>query len=516
MISIRTMVGKKPGAPTLLLAMAALLAAATMLVHADGSPAVERGRKIYREGAEGMVAVVSGTPVASSVLPCGSCHGADGRGRPEGGVKPSNLTWEDLTRDRSGSADGRRHPGYTEKQLRRAITMGLDPAGNALQAAMPRYRMSNQQMDDLIAYLKVLGGERDMGLSDSTIETGTLFGYRSGGDDVGAAMLETIRACFDEVNGRGGIYGRRIVLAAPSAADSTPERLRQFIARSAPFAMVGSIGAGVNDDPSTIAAERRTPLVGAVAAEPRRDAAEAGIFYLFPGLAGECGALVAHAIRHLDVDHARGVVLHDGAPLDSTLARALTDTAGGLGWKALVPFRVPDDPAGRDALLKELSRQDSLVLVMLLPPAVQADLLRRLPAGWRPRLLVPSSLWVLDPGTIPAALDGRIYISYPLWRATTAGAAEYDALRRKYRLGENWRSYRLAALASAKIYIEALMRSGRDLSRETLLARLRAMYRFDTGVIPPVTFGPNRSIGSTEVFIARVDLSRKKLDLVGD
>jgi hypothetical protein len=43
--------------------------------------------------------------------------------------------------------------------LRRAITDGVDPAGERLDPAMPRWSMSGEDMADLIAYLKTpVGG----------------------------------------------------------------------------------------------------------------------------------------------------------------------------------------------------------------------------------------------------------------------------------------------------------------------------------------------------------------------
>ena len=50
------------------------------------------------------------------------------------------------------------------------------------------------------------------------------------------------------------------------------------------------------------------------------------------------------------------------------------------------------------------------------------------------------------------------------------------------------------AVAAAQIVTEALKRSGRELSRETLVEALEGLYRFPT-VAGLMTFGPNRRIG---------------------
>ena len=66
------------------------------------------------------------------------------------------------------------------------------------------------------------------------------------------------------------------------------------------------------------------------------------------------------------------------------------------------------------------------------------------------------------------------------------------------------------AFASAKIFVEAAKDSGKQLTRNSLIASLETLRDFKTGVVPPVTFGPNRRIGATGSYIVGLDLSRKE------
>lgn len=124
----------------------------------------QRGRRIYVEGISPSGGVITalmsdaGVEVPASAVPCASCHGRDGKGRPEGSIAPTDITWANLTQPRGVThRSGREHPPYDARLLKRAIAMGLDPAGNALHAAMPRFRMSLEDMEDLVAYLQKLG-----------------------------------------------------------------------------------------------------------------------------------------------------------------------------------------------------------------------------------------------------------------------------------------------------------------------------------------------------------------------
>src|SRR6266550_2810296 len=138
-----------------------------------------RGKQIYIQGTsrsgKEILAYLgeSSLEVPGSAMPCANCHGLGGEGKPEGGVDPSNLTWESLTKPYGSTrADGRRHPAYTERGLELAITRGTDPAGNKLLNVMPRYQMTSGDLTDLIAYLKRLGKDRDPGVSENKIVIG--------------------------------------------------------------------------------------------------------------------------------------------------------------------------------------------------------------------------------------------------------------------------------------------------------------------------------------------------------
>lgn len=84
---------------------------------------------------------------------CGSCHGADGRGgtiRMMTGtaIETPDITYDELIED-----------GFTDATIRRAIREGLDEASKPLEDAMPRWQMSDADVDETIAYLKQLSAQ---------------------------------------------------------------------------------------------------------------------------------------------------------------------------------------------------------------------------------------------------------------------------------------------------------------------------------------------------------------------
>ncbi|MBI3016024.1 MAG: cytochrome c [Candidatus Tectomicrobia bacterium] len=91
---------------------------------------------------------------------CVACHGVEGRGGVPvmmGGAIPSDIRYEALTKEEHREDEKtREHPPYTDPLIKRAITEGIDPAGNPLDWTMPRWQMSPDDAEDLVAFLKTL------------------------------------------------------------------------------------------------------------------------------------------------------------------------------------------------------------------------------------------------------------------------------------------------------------------------------------------------------------------------
>ena len=73
----------------------------------------------------------------------------------------------------------------------------------------------------------------------------------------------------------------------------------------------------------------------------------------------------------------------------------------------------------------------------------------------------------------------------------------------------------LAVLAAAKVLEEGLRRCGRDVSRARLVEELERLEEFATGYSRPLTFGPNRRIGSSGAYILAADLAAQRLRPIG-
>jgi hypothetical protein len=162
-----------------LIVLLALVLAPSLATAGQPAEAAVRGKRIYVEG-QGRAPITArlagpGLTAPGSAFPCVSCHLDAGRGAREGGVRAADVTNATLTKEFPGPRpSGRAHEPYTDETLKRAITAGLDPAGNVLHEAHPRYAMAAEDLDDVIAYLKLVGREPVPGVTESEIRVGML------------------------------------------------------------------------------------------------------------------------------------------------------------------------------------------------------------------------------------------------------------------------------------------------------------------------------------------------------
>jgi ABC-type branched-subunit amino acid transport system substrate-binding protein len=507
---------------------AAGAAATETQATADGlSAAAARGKQIYSTGTSpaggAMTAVLGegGAEVPASALPCAGCHGSDGRGGREGGVRPSDLTREALRQPAAGGGDGRRRPAYSDRSLIRAVTMGIDPAGNALQVAMPRYRLTRQDAADLLAYLERLGHEAEPGLTAGEIRLGVLLpgGARPESAAQAAAVRAVLEARFAELESAGGLYGRRLTLsfaALPEPAAERATQLRELLAREPLFALVGSYLAGAESEMAATVAAAAIPLIGPLTARPRQDfPLNRFVFYLTPGLAEQANALVEFAARQLPPGRRPLVVIRPDTAELAGIARAVAAAARGRGFTTLETAAAGAATAQAAELAGRVGEGGAAALLLLDDGRAVQELLRQLQAlGWRPLILLPGALPGEDPfAVVPAALADRLFLSLPVLPPdrTPGAAADYRRLAAAHALPAHHVAAQMTALAAAEVLIEGLKRTGRDLSREKLIATLEKLYRFDAGLGAPVSFGPNRRIGERGAYVAGLDFAHHSL-----
>jgi len=495
---------------------------ACSVAYAQLGVSERRGKAIYMRGesASGkeIKAMLNDFDVPASTLTCAGCHGLRGEGKTEGGVTAGNLTWSNMVKAYGHThPNGRKHGAFDEALFTTALTQGVDPAGNELAKAMPRYQMSPEDVADLIAYLKRIETDRDPGLTETTIKVATIVPKAGALADIGAAMKDVLTAYFANVNDKGGIYNRRIELQTIDAgadAATTAANVKKAVENGEFFAIVSGLSAGADKELAAVARDTEIPFMGPVTLLTQTSAQDnRSLFYLLPGASQQARALINFAAGKPELKKSKLAIVHSENELALAAAAGVEDQARKTGWSSITKKAFGSGQFDATSVAAALKAEGVETVVFLSANGDEAFINAAAAANWTPHILLLGSFARKDlVKTVPLSFKDHVFLAFPSVPGDVgpAGLAELRALEEKYKFPPRHIASQLNAFAAAKIFTEALQRAGRDVSREKLITALEGFYEYDTGVTPSITFGPNRRVGAMGAYVLSIDPVKKE------
>ena len=485
-----------------------------------------RGKEIYLRGTSPsgreIMTRLNDLDVPASAFPCSGCHGIRGEGKSEGGVTAGDITWSNLIKPYGHThPTGRKHGPFTESAVIRAVVNGVDPAGNDLLVAMPRYKVSPEEMADLLAYLKRIDTDLDPGLTETNVTVGLVLPSSGALAEVGAAMKDVVSAYFDSVNSRGGIFSRKIdlkVVDAGAGGAATSTAAQDFAHKEQVFAFVSGLSAGNDPQLAALARTEEIPIIGPSTLLPHLESpANKYLFYLLPGVAEQAMSLVNYALAQPELKRASAALVYSDAMLTNAAGTAAAEQAKKAGLTITKKVVYKPDSFDARAIVKELKSSNIESLFFFGDAKEQLLLLNEAAAAsWSGNLFFLGTLSGKD---LPAPPDSRdkIFLAFPTVPSdvSSEGMAEFRALQEKYKIAPRHTAAQLSAFAAAKVFVEGLMRAGRDLNREKFINALDTLYGYETGVTPRLTFGPNRRVGAAGAHIVTFDGAKKEFTSLG-
>lgn len=502
-----------------LLAMASAGAASTPL-----TPLEAAGKKVYTEGVSPSgrplrAIIAQDMQVDGATMPCANCHGADGLGRPEGTVKPSNVVWSDLTKSYGHRREnGRTFPAYDEQSFADSLTVGKDSAGNRLDISMPRYIMANDDIAALVAYLKRIETDFDPGISADRLRIGTLLPTSGRLAEFGEAMSAVLRSHVGAINAKGGLFGRQIELVAAEYAEDRATSLKnaeKLFGEQQVFAVVGPLTSGIEKEVGALAERLRVPVVGPVTVRTQAtQEVNRYTFFVLPGLAEQARVLVEFSTKQLTLIDPAVAVVHPDEETMRPVAEAAVTAFRERGWKRSVAVHyAPGRMAARETVAR--LQQSGVQVVMFLGNDSEFEQLGGSirDAIWSPYLLAPGVLAGRAALALPNTLGNRIFLAYPtqLGDVTRDGAAALARFQQEAKMGARHQPAQIAAYASVLLLEEGLKRAGRDLTRAKLVGALENLFSFETTVTPSLSYGPTRRIGAMGGYVVAVDPAARSL-----
>lgn len=508
-----------------------LLAYSLLIVSSAGdaetrlTPSEQAGRRIYREGigVNSVRAFVAGSVEAlGSAYPCIVCHGDEGKGGREGGIQTADIRPATLAAPRPASGATTLRAAYTEQALANAISRGVDASENTLHTLMPRYSLTNGDMQNLLAYLKRLGSEPVAGVSEDAIRVGILLPVRGTLAAAAEEIWSLLNAYFAQVNEKGGIYGRKLRLetwqydADRVAASATV--LRERAAKAPPFCFLANLTLNLTSEPfAFLSADDAASLAPLALPGPPNAVEKTNVFYVYTGPYHQARVLVDYLVDDaklgqdpvalLHADDAHGCAAATGAREQAKLRNlqfAFESVASSSAAKNLAATLKQRHITkvtyfGPQAVLEALTRA---ARELNWPMAVfgSAELLgtgaTELPADAVTELTLVSAVGITDPRDDQLVAFQTLAESAKLPRAPSA--------------------LQMTAFAGARLLEETLKQTGRGVTRDSFLRQLKATRGMRTGVSPALTYGETRRSGSQSAMILKLDPRTRRLAAVTD
>ncbi|MFI8479520.1 ABC transporter substrate-binding protein [Pseudomonas sp. NPDC078700] len=487
------------------------------------TPEEAAGKQLFTQGISATGADItalvgaSSAAVPATVVPCANCHGADGRGRPEGGVRPPDITWRRLSVPYGQLAsNGRSHPAYTDAGIARAVSEGVDPGGNTLDPAMPRFVMSMHDMSNLNAYLKRLEDDRDPGVQHDLLSIGTLLPLHGPLAELGTTVAQVLKGTVEAINQSGGIHGRQLRLIVVDAGvdrHSGVDALNTLLDQNQVFALVSPMMPALDGQYDALLQSRGVPLVGALelSGEGPRNRL---IFAPLPGVVEQLQALGKFARQSLAVGQSDGVIVYAQDPAQQRLAQLLQLRLQHDGWQQISLQVYQQD--NLDDLVMSAGRGGAVFFLG------QSQTFNQLTEGLNQREQYPY-LFAVSAQVAGGALDiargfnQRVFLAYPFvpsdW--TEEGVQALTAIRTQSGLGSAHAVLQVSAYCAALLLSEGLKRAGREVSREKLITELENLHNFRTGLTPMLSFGPGQRVGASGAHIVMVDSSTQRFQATG-
>ncbi|HSW27512.1 MAG TPA: ABC transporter substrate-binding protein, partial [Burkholderiaceae bacterium] len=123
----------------------------------------------------------------------------------------------------------------------------------------------------MLAACGLANAAAEPGVNAGEVVIGQNITLQAGKNDYGVAVMDGIRACFDQTNAAGGVHGRKIVLRTLDDNNSSAQaeaNARKLVNEQGAFVLFGSIEGGPSTAVMKAAVELNVPFFGPMAGSP--------------------------------------------------------------------------------------------------------------------------------------------------------------------------------------------------------------------------------------------------------
>ncbi|HWR75573.1 MAG TPA: cytochrome C [Thiobacillus sp.] len=478
--------------------------------------------------------VQKGVALSGADAACVKCHRRSGLGGSEGQnpIRPiaGRLLFSSQGKlERAGrwaipASSAAVRPPYTRNSLARALREGIDPAGRPLDALMPRYDLSDEEIAQLQAYLEGLSSTAAPGVTDREIHFSTII-TPDISSDRRSAMLDVLQGFFRDKNGGTRKETRRReagseqmyrafrtwvlhVWELKGSPETWGAQLAAYYRQQPVFAVIGGIGGASWQPVHAFCEAFEVPCVFPDVDYP--DVAGTGYYplYFTRGVTLEAEVLAKHLLETGPSGGAIVQVYRDHA-LGRLPAQGLREYLQGKSRKTVIDYplseagRLPVDflsrLAGNERLSTLVLWLDSTDLAVLDPAAALPDGLEA--------IYVSASLSVMRRPSLPENWLSKLRMVYPFDLPATREQrlARMNAWLRARNIPLSDERTQANAFFAATVTGDAMSHLGENFSRDYFIERIEQMTQsaLSPSIYPHLSLGPGQRFASKGGYVVR-------------
>ena len=322
------------------------------------------------------------------------------------------------------------------------------------------------------------------------------------------ALLSGAQAAFDAVNAGGGINGRQIRLLSLDDELAPPKAVanyKKLLQNDRVFAMFACVGSGTTAAASEVLRATDAVAVGGFAvADSAREKAGDSAFFVRATTRREAEALVRQ-LTTIGID--RIAMAHLANPGGLEALKLLEGALAAFQLKPVASAGIEGDGSNLGNASRTLVSANPQAVIMYLAGRLPADLMTAMRAagsqpGFYGMSIVSGEVAAKVLGEKARGLAIAQVTPFP-WRATTPEMQLYQRAVEQAKAGISY--YTMEGWIDAQVLIEALRRSGKDLTRERFRAALKGLKGRIAGLDIDFTGSSNTGSRFVELVQVRAD-----------
>lgn len=348
------------------------------------------------------------------------------------------------------------------------------------------------------------------GVSKNSILIGQSITLQGGKNDYGMAVMAGIESYLNDVNSKGGVFGRQIVLKTlddDNKSDKAEANARELINKEKAFVIFGSIEGGPSTAVMKVTNELKVPFFGPMAGSPTlRRPHQPLVFPVRAEHREEFRAMMKQA-KSLGISKV-AFLRSDSETGEQHLANVkLICESLGMQLVLDMPFKSDVNDAQLEAYVQQLEQKGTQMVLNHGSVGIYEKFIRKMHArgGLHPAIYAVNSGSAQMAKHLGPLAQGIIFsqvVPSP-WEKKTAVTREYQEAFKRIKPNQDFSYGSLEVYITAKALVLSLRQAGPNLTRESFVKGL-SNASFDINDIK-IVYKPNDHVGSSFVDLSIVN-----------